>query len=400
MSSAQPETAEQSRGAAAAQTPAGDSAPVAPAQGAPAQGAPAQGAAQDAAQARPEADAKTAAKDGKKGAAPARAARRPKPTHVQFRHKFFNSVKGSVFRRSTADETPGFAVTLGDNEVLLSFPGIKREFHLEEGSADAEMLDLIAQALDFVATIKVGDPLPREILTGEASWEVTDRHRVIASQRVCLQLTTWISGEETVITDPDQLIQLADDPKTRERVNEAFVEAAVALGLGRERKDEVVQLVEQVASELAYIEAIREEYERVEAMEQKVQSYRRLYVTDMSVLEELSSCERFMAIAVKDYGQRLEQIDAQTGEIMALLKNAASTIRFIREGRDDLHRRLAAWQELLSAWEAQPVKRGQGVEELLRKSNRFLAPRFMPRDEWILMSQLQEKHEPTTARVW
>ncbi|MEQ8347455.1 MAG: hypothetical protein RIB84_22915 [Sneathiellaceae bacterium] len=329
-----------------------------------------------------------------------RAAARPKPTRVQFRHKFFNSVKGGLFRRSTADESPGFAVTLGENEVLLSFPGIRREFAIEEGSADAEMLDLVALALDFVVTVKLGDPLPREILTGEASWEVTDRHRTIASQRVCMQMVTWISGEETLITDPDQLVQLADDPRTRERVNEAFEEAAVALGWGKDRKDDVVKLVEQLANELAYIEAIREEFARVSAMEQKIGGYRKIYVMDMSVLEEISSCERFMAIAVADYGQRLEQIDAQTGEIMALLKNAASGIRYIREGRDDLHRRMMAWQELLVGWESVAVKRGQPVEDLLRKSNRFLAPRFMPRDEWILMTHLQDKREPTTARIW
>lgn len=329
-----------------------------------------------------------------------RAAARAKPTRLQFRHKFFNSVKGGMFRRSTADDSPGFVVTLGDNEVLLSFPGIRREFGIEDGSADAEMLDMVALALDFVAVIKLGDPFPREILTGEASWEVTDRHRTIASQRVCMQLVTWISGEETLITDPDQLVQLADDPRTRERVNQAFEEAAEALGWGRGRKDDVVKLVEQLANELAYIEAIREEYARVVAMDQKVAAYRKIYVVDMSVLEEISSCERFLAIAVADYGQRLEQIDAQTGEIMGLLKNATAGIRYIREGRDDLHRRLMAWQEFLVGWEGVPVKRGQPVEDLLRKSNRFLAPRFMPRDEWILMTHLQDKREPTTARVW
>lgn len=325
---------------------------------------------------------------------------RPKPTRVQFRHKFFTSVKNGCFRRSADDGNPGFAITLGDNEVLLSLPGIRREFGITDGSADGEMLDLVEQALDFVPMLKVGDPLPKEILTGEASWEVTERHRTIATQRVSMQLVTWISGEEHLITDPDQLVQLADDPRTRERVNLAFLEAAQALGWGSERKEDVVRLVGQLAEELSYIEAIREQVARVSAMHHKISSYRRLYLTDMSILEEISSCERFLSIAEKDYGGRLEEIDAQTGEIMALLKNAAAGIRFIREGRDALHRRLLAWQDILVEWEGMPYKRSQALEDLLRKTNRFLAPRFMPRDEWVLMSQLYQQREPVTARIW
>lgn len=330
-----------------------------------------------------------------KGAKPHR-----KPTNVQFRHKFFNSIKGGCFRLSNEDGSAGFAMVLGDNEVLLNLPGIRREFQIEEGSADAEMLELVEQALNYIPELRVGDPLPREILTGEASWEVTERHRTIASQRVSLQLVTWISGEETLITDPDQLVQLAEDPRTRERVNQAFQQAAEALGWGVGRKDEVVALVGQLAEELAYIEAIREQYARIVALADKVLQYRRLYATDMSILEEISSCERFLAIAIKEYGTKLEEVDAQTGEIMALLKNAASGIRFIREARDGLHRRLMAWQEILDGWEGLAIKRSQTMEDLLRKSNRFLAPRFMPRDEWILMSKLQTSREPKTARIW
>jgi len=360
--------------------------------------ATAPGAGDPAASAAP---AKTAdSPQGPPDAAERSGGERPKPTKVQFRHKFFLTVKGGCFRHSAEDGSTGFAMVLGDNEVMLSLPGIRREFGIEEGTADGEMLALVEQGLNFVPELRIGDPLPQEILTGAASWEITERHRTIASQRVSLQLVTWISGEETLITDPDQLVQLAEDPRTRERINEAFEHAAEALGWGAGRKDDVVKLVGQLAEELAFIEAIREQYARVMAMAEKVGQFRRLYATDMSTLDEISSCERFLTIAIKDYGAKLEEIDAQTGEIMALLKNAASGIRFIREGRDDLRRRLMAWQEIMDAWEELAVKRSQTMEDLLRKSNRFLAPRFMPRDEWVLMSQLYHRREPTTARIW
>ena len=38
------------------------------------------------------------------------------------------------------------------------------------------MLALIAQALDFVAGLHIGDKLPTEVLSGEASWEPEEMH--------------------------------------------------------------------------------------------------------------------------------------------------------------------------------------------------------------------------------
>ena len=156
---------------------------------------------------------------------------------IAFNHSFFASVEGGHFRMSEQTKEPVFVVDLGENnEVSLPFPGIKREFELDADSNDAKMLDLIAEGLNYVKVLRPGDRIPTELLTGEASWEITDAHRTIAYQRLTLQMVTWLSGDEVTITNPEELAQVADDPKTKDKVNEAFGQAAEELGFGRDQK--------------------------------------------------------------------------------------------------------------------------------------------------------------------
>ena len=94
------------------------------------------------------------------------AAERELPTEVTFEHSVFNRVDDGVFRLSPDGEAV-FAMRIGETEASLSLPGIRREFGIEEGSADAIMLDLVIDALKFVQALRIGDPVPKELLTGE-----------------------------------------------------------------------------------------------------------------------------------------------------------------------------------------------------------------------------------------
>ena len=82
------------------------------------------------------------------------------------------------------------------------------------------------------------------------------------------------------------------------------------------------------------------------------------------------------------------EADAQTAEIMDMLKNIDKQTEFIRNLRDDLYCRLMAWDEMFTAWEPIEMTRSEGDPNLLRETYRFLAPRFMQMDEWVLMTQL------------
>lgn len=319
---------------------------------------------------------------------------------VALEHAFFTALKDGVFRKRDSDE-PVFVVKLGDVEAGLPLRRVQREFHIEEDSSDGEVLALIARALDFVNELRMGDALPSEVLTGAPSWEVTDEHRTRAFQRLTLQLTTWLTGEERVFTGAEELRQIAEDPTTKKKVNEAFDEAARRLGFTTNGRQEVMNLVSSLADELAFIEALRDRFDDAIDSGRKIQQMRRIFSRENSVREIADAVARLMTLALKMLQTAFDEIDAQTGEIMSVLKNPAQQIQYIRTTRDNLYCRLFAWADILARWANAPTSREESNITLLRDTYRFLAPRYMPSVEWQLMCQLgNEKLKAKTSMLW
>ena len=318
--------------------------------------------------------------------AEAAAAEADGPPRVAFAHSFFTKAENAHFCISEMTGDAVMVVSFAKNVVSLPIKGIKKEFALD-GTPDGAMLDLVDKGLKYVKGLRIGDLLPSEILTREASWELSERHLTIAYQRVAVQLVNWMTGGEVVITDPDALVQLAEDPQTKKNVNKAFEEAAEQLGIGRENKQQVIDHVQTLAHELAYIEALRDRFRHVTAMDKKIQGLRRLYGREKSVLDIADQVARLAEQAVKEFSALFFELDAQTGEILSVLRNLTSQIDFIRDRRDELHIKLMAWDEILAEWDEVQVKADPDKPELLRRAYHFLAPRFMMVNEWVLMSQ-------------
>jgi hypothetical protein len=95
---------------------------------------------------------------------------------------------------------------------------------------------------------------------------------------------------------------------------------------------------------------------------------------------------------VDDLTKEFETVDAQTGEIMAALRNLDTVKHYLREHRNDLRVRLLAWDDILVKWLDHPMRVGRETEDLISETYRFLAPRYMPVDEWVMMTRLQENH--------
>ncbi len=312
------------------------------------------------------------------------------PATIRFEHSFFGRVDDIYFKMDEASKEPVAVVKLGDEQVSLPLDGVKREFKLG-GTPDGDMLGILAKGLKYVRALRVGDPIPSELTTRKASWEPDARHRQIAYHRLAMQLLGWLSHDEHIITDPEELLQVAGDPTFRRKVSAAFGEAAEHLGIGRENKEQITHYIGDLANELAYVEAMRDKYKSMRSMDDKIQALRRLYGSERSALEVADPVARLMERAMADFKAQFEQADAQTGEIMAALKNIDLQKKYIQDTRDELHIRLMAWDEILNDWELQPLRKSQNALDLLHKTYRFLAPRYMPVDEWAMMTKLQSQ---------
>ncbi len=331
------------------------------------------------------------------------AATSPPPDHCILSHAVFTSFGEPLFRRAETDGAPVMVVQLGDKEAAIPLRSLQREFAIADESDDGRMLGLIAQSLDFIAGLRIGDALPTEVLGGQASWEPDEAHLRIANARLQWQLVTWLNsgtGADTPVLDADSLLQIADDPSRRQQVQRAFVKAAEALGVPN--SDDVVRMVEELAHELAYIEALRDRLlHRVKAMADKLQRMAQSYRGDGSHLETLTQVRRLTAPALKQFSHRFDELDAQTGEVMSALRNADSQRTFIRSNRDWLYRTQRAWQPLLAEWDTAGIGFDEGILALLNRSYQFLAPRFMPVSDWTAFTSPGKKQKKKERQmVW
>ncbi len=324
------------------------------------------------------------------------------PTSCVLAHRGFALLGAPLFRRAETDNTPVMVVSLGEREVALPLRSLQREFAIPDDAPDGRMLGLIADALDFVSILRIGDPLPCEVCTGEASWEPDAMHLALASARLRLQLVAWLNvgtAADTPEVSADTLRRLADDPVLRGQVQEALDHAATALGL--DGQEAVVQLLEDLAHELAFIEALRDRLLRpVQTMAQHIQRMAQAWRGGASQMETLTQVRRLTAIALKELARRFDALDAQTGEVMPALRNADSRRAVIRAGRDWLYRSQRAWQPIVDEWAAVGTNDDEVSRSLLTRTYHFLAPRYMPVTEWLSSARSERTKAPLRQMTW
>ena len=117
--------------------------------------------------------------------------------------------------------------------------------------------------------------------------------------------------------------------------------------------------------------------------------------------ETITQVQKLCSIPMAQFRNQFDELDAQTGEIIAVLKNMASQVKYIRNIRNDLFRRIGAWNDIAESWTKTPAKRSRQCETLMQETYHFLAQRFLPQKEWELFSKSQENSRKNAAEnVW
>jgi hypothetical protein len=324
------------------------------------------------------------------------------PTLCTLAHRGFAVLGVPLFRRAEGDNAPVMVVTLGERQVSLPLLALQREFAIPEEAPDGRMLTLIAEALEYVSALRIGDPLPREVCSGEASWEPDAMHLALAAMRLRMQLVAWLNAGTSADApemNAEALLRLADDPVVRKQMQDALDHAAKALGLPGQQA--VVELIEDLAHELAFIEALRDRFFRcVQAMVLKIEQIARGLRADTLRWDTLTQVRRLSKLALKDLARRFGELDAQTGEVMPALRNASRQRAFIRQNRDWLYRSLRAWQPIIDEWNAAGTDYDDTTRGLFALTYRFLAPRYMPVHEWLSPNRPERTKPPIRQMVW
>jgi hypothetical protein len=307
-------------------------------------------------------------------------------THFVFEHKVF-TIEGCRFLISKATEEPVMRFPLGKNEAEVQISKLCLEFGIDPKSFDGQLLNMVTKGLKFVREIRPNDTIPNELLDGTASWRVDEKHYLVAKGRLTVQLVTWLTGGEAVISSPEQLEQIVEDPQTKGRVQEAFKMIANKLALSGSGEVEIGKRIDKLARELSYIESLRERATGLAAIRKGLEVSARIYKNERNLKEEITRMQTLSLPPLNDLESRFSQVDGQTGEILAMLKKFEENISYIRETRDDLHQCLLPWDDVMNDWKGVTVEKSPGLEQVLKRTYQYLARKFSQAAQWRLATR-------------
>ncbi|MBT5265357.1 MAG: hypothetical protein HOL85_11025 [Rhodospirillaceae bacterium] len=303
-------------------------------------------------------------------------------THFAFEHKIF-LVDGARFVPSGQEREPALRVQVGELEASIPIDSLSLEFEIEDDSPDGKMLETVKKGLRYVKDIRPGDTIPRELLDGSASWSIEDKHRELAKNKLLIQVALWVSGRETTALDEAQVKRAMADKQTTDRIDQGLEELADQLGMGKDRVKEVRDLIDRVARELAYVEALRERFQHAHAIQTKLNQVHQMHGTDRQFTGEIQRVKALMEPPIKDFSLNFDQVDAQTGEIVNVLKTYDKQITFIREMRDELHQKLMIWEEIIQRWDMDLSHKSKAIREAVQATYRFVAYHFPQAQDWM-----------------
>jgi hypothetical protein len=308
---------------------------------------------------------------------------RPDPsTHFVFQHRVFQ-LPDARFEASGRERSPVLHVRLGDLDAVIPIDDVASEFGIKPDSSDGRLLVQIAQGLRYVKDIRPGDSIPSELLDGTASWRVQDHHREIAKNRLMVQVATWLVGHESVVVDLRELRKMSVDAGMQDRVRDGVSKIAETLGLVGDRRVEVLDMIDRFARELSYIEALRDRYNIAGGIVEKLAQVERLYRDDKHFYEAVRRARILIRPAVDSFTGLFDQVDAQTSEIVAILKSYDSMVKYVRELRDELHQRLVTWDEIIPVWNIGLTRRHDEIRDAVRATYRFVAFHFPQTNDWL-----------------
>jgi len=301
-------------------------------------------------------------------------------THFLFGNRVF-AVPGAYFSLDAATREPVFTVPLGDNRGAIPFPTLMHAFGIPKGSDDAELLDVVADALAFVKVIRPGESIPRELLDGTASWSVEDRHRLLARAR--LWGAALLFHGDGPVPPLEVLERDLDEAEMHERRARAAAALAAAVGPTVDGGDDAARRVEAVAHEYAYVEALRERVGAVAEMREKVDALKRIYSKERRIMEEITQIGLLVREPAAELEAPFRTADQRLRDAKGIVADVLPTIRAVRAVRDAVHGRLLDWDEILKPWAHVKAQRSTEAENMLKQTYRFLARRNQKGTVWV-----------------
>ena len=298
-----------------------------------------------------------------------------------FHHKVF-AFPGARFAIDRRARATMFYMHLGNLNVSLTPAVLRREFNIAPHSHDCRLIDLADKALSYVKEVRPGDSIPKELVDGSASWSVEDRHYRLATARLLAEASAWFTPDKRPLAVDRILAMSDDDEAAKADFNRAFLAIAHDLGLEDAGAVGISEQIDGLARELCYIEALREHADHLRSIREKVLQLACAAKADKKLVDELTRVLTLLKQPLTEFVQQFAQIDAQTSELLTLLRGPWLHIKRIRDARDHIHAGLMPWSEIFERWRDQEVIFNRDTYDNVHSLHRWLAARYSPTQVW------------------
>ena len=155
---------------------------------------------------------------------------------------------------------------------------------------------------------------------------------------------------------------------------------AEAIGLGKDQRE---VSSEHRAVGAGHIEALRDYYRQIFRIETDLRVIQTTLRGDKQSLENLGRITQLIGRPIKSYRDSFANVDGQTAEVIAALKNISSIVAFVRKQRDDLHGGTMLWCDQIDEWNSYNFERRGDCVKALQNIYRFAAQNFLEFESWF-----------------
>jgi hypothetical protein len=300
--------------------------------------------------------------------------------HFAFAHRVF-AAPGAVFKLDANSAEPVLALDLGNVKASLPFPAVMRAFDITHDSPDARQLEAVARGLRHVRQIRPGDSIPAELLDGSASWKVEGRHVEAAKGRLIAGLPGAI-GRLPPAKTPPEFALLASNEAYASVIRDGYTTLAERLALPARNVDDAVAIVDALAEELAYIEALRERVAGFRGLIGTLRTLRDVYRRDRTVFEQIFRTLQLLERPIASYERRFVAFDKRLADTTEAARNMAQRIGAARELRDLMHAESMRWDDMMAAWAVGLGGSPRGQRARIDETYRFAARNFPIASDW------------------
>lgn len=300
-------------------------------------------------------------------------------TTFAFSHQALK-LPNALFALNPATFEPVYKVEIGESRGVIPLTNLKDTFSIDEESDDGRLLLVVASSLRFVRQIRPGDSIPTEILDGSASWPIDDSHRERAQARVFCSAIAALTGQAPRNLDTALLTTMAAGDESKKMVRDRAHDMARLIGLPPERSHEVLDRIESLSNELAFIEALRDYFQEAFALRNKLAILARR-VRDRDAIQELKRVNQLLQTPLAKLQAAFDEVDGQTGEAIPALRSVDKIVALIRFRRDELHFATLDWEDPLRMWRDIDLDHGN-VMPAVKHLYRFLAQRYLTTQVW------------------